>query len=60
MRASDAFESVCTDTIHSDEWTSAGEADKIGQLQRNVLTYTTTHQEQLKTQTLSTHGLRLV
>ena len=30
------------------------------QLQRNVLTYTTTHREQLKTQALSTHSLHLV
>ena len=29
---------------------------KIEQLQRNILTYTTTHKEQLKTQALSTHG----
>ena len=32
----------------------------IEQLYRNVLSYTTTHEEQLKAQALSTHGLRLV
>ena len=33
---------------------------QIAQLLRNVLTYTTKHKEQLKTQALLTHGLCLV
>ena len=33
--------------------------DMVEQLQRNVLTYTTTHKQQLKTQALSSHGLHL-
>ena len=34
--------------------------DSVEQLQRNVITYTTTHKEQLKRQALSTHSLHLV
>ena len=41
------------------ERTTAGEADKIEQPWRNVLTDTTTHKEQLKTQALPTHSQSL-
>jgi len=46
------------DAHHGSWWGNANHG--IKQLLRNVLTYMTTHEEQLKTQALSTHSLHLV